>query len=87
MPAGLLGRGVTGQTGDAAFGKSNFQRLESQQHVAATGSAQARSILNQWPFEMENFWNVIPRAALAMQMANEGEAEAASAGETRGVAD
>jgi glutamate synthase domain-containing protein 3 len=58
-----------------------------EQHVAATGSAQARSILNQWPFEMENFWNVIPRAALAMQMANETQAEAASAGETRGVAD
>ncbi|MGD9714516.1 MAG: glutamate synthase-related protein, partial [Thermomicrobiales bacterium] len=58
-----------------------------EQHVAATESAQARSILNQWPFEMENFWSVIPRAALAMQMANEAEAEAASAGETRGVAD
>jgi glutamate synthase (ferredoxin) len=76
----LLERLHGGQQADAL-------RTLLEQHVAATGSAHARSILNQWSFEMENFWNVIPRAALSMQKANEAEAEAASAGETRGVAD
>jgi glutamate synthase domain-containing protein 3 len=76
----LLERMNGGQQADAL-------RSLLEQHVAATGSAHAHSILNQWPFEMENFWNVIPRAALSMQKANEAEAEAASAGETRGVAD
>jgi glutamate synthase (NADPH) large chain len=56
-----------------------------ERHVAATGSAHARGLLDDWETALGSFWRVIPRAAVAIRA--EAEAAAAEVEQARGVAD
>jgi glutamate synthase (ferredoxin) len=56
-----------------------------ERHVAATGSAHARGLLDDWDTALGSFWRVIPRAAVAIRA--EAEAAAAEVEQARGVAD
>ena len=55
-----------------------------ERHLAATGSAHARRLLEQWPVALQSFWKVIPRAAIAARAVAEAEAEPEP---SRGAAD
>jgi glutamate synthase (NADPH/NADH) large chain len=56
-----------------------------ERHHAATGSAFARQLLNDWENALASFWKVIPRASLAARA--EAEAKAAELEPSRGAAD
>jgi len=53
-------------------------------HLAATDSAHARRLLEDWRRVLQSFWKVVPRASIAARI--EAEAEAA-AEPSRGAAD
>ena len=55
-----------------------------ERHLAATGSARARHLLEQWPTAQQAFWNVIPRASIAARAEAEAQAEPEP---SRGAAD
>ena len=55
-----------------------------ERHLAATGSAHARRLLEEWPNTLQSFWKVIPRASIAARVEAEAEAEPEP---SRGAAD
>jgi len=46
-----------------------------ERHLAMTGSAHARRLLNAWPNAVQSFWKVIPRASITARFEAEAEAE------------
>jgi len=54
-------------------------RARIERHVAHTGSAHARALLENWDEARTKFWQVIPRAAVAARV-EEAAAEAATPG-------
>jgi glutamate synthase domain-containing protein 3 len=48
-------------------------RVLVERHLAATGSAHARRLLEDWPRTLQSFWKVIPRASIAARIEAEPE--------------
>jgi glutamate synthase domain-containing protein 3 len=59
-------------------------RVLVERHLAATGSAHARHLLENWPGTLQSFWKVIPRASIAARAEAAAEAEPEP---SRGAAD
>jgi glutamate synthase (ferredoxin) len=55
-----------------------------ERHLATTGSAHARHLLEQWSSTLQSFWKVIPRASIAARAEAAAEAEPEP---SRGAAD
>jgi glutamate synthase domain-containing protein 2/glutamate synthase domain-containing protein 1/glutamate synthase domain-containing protein 3 len=70
-----------------AGSEADTLRTLIERHVSATGSAHARSLLEDWGTALASFWRVIPRAAVAIRAEAEEAAAEAEAEPARGVAD
>jgi glutamate synthase domain-containing protein 3 len=67
-------------------GEFDAEELRSlvERHLATTGSAHARRLLDDWSNTLQSFWRVIPRASIAARVEAEVAAEAEP---SRGAAD
>jgi glutamate synthase domain-containing protein 3 len=66
---------------ERGLGADDASRLREliERHVALTGSAHARSLLDVWDETVANTWKVIPRATLLLAVTTPDEVEAKGA--------
>jgi glutamate synthase domain-containing protein 3 len=69
---------------EPVLGNSDAEELRAlvERHLAMTGSAHARRLLEDWSGTLQSFWKVIPRVSIAARAEAAAEAEP-----SRGAAD
>ncbi len=78
FPAQINGESVLVERGLSQADARQLKQLLTR-HVELTGSAQARSLLENWESAVNQFWKVIPRATLLLQAVSADEVEAKGA--------